>query len=69
MFNACFVGGSGSFLITGMYVSLFGYVWILESLPIWERAAEQVYHLSHLFTGVTSSSDFFSLVYCGLSLG
>ena len=52
-----------------MYVSLFGYVWIPESLPIWERAAVQVYHLYHLFTDVISCCDFFPLVYCGLSLG
>ena len=33
-----------------MYVSLFSYVWIPESPRILERAADSVYHLSHLFT-------------------
>ena len=51
-----------------MYVSLFSYVWIPESPPNWERAAESVSHLFHLFTDVTSSCDFFPFVYCGRSL-
>ena len=52
-----------------MYVSLFSYVWIPESPPIWEKAADSVYHLSHLFTDVTSCCDFFPMVYCGRRLG
>ena len=31
-----------------IYVSLL--VWISESPPIWERAADSVYHISHWFT-------------------
>ena len=48
-----------------MYVSHFSYVWTPESPPIWERAADSVYHLSHLFTDVTSCYDFFPMGYCG----
>ena len=48
---------------------LFTYVWIPESPPIWEGAADSVYYLSHLFTDVTSCYDFFLLVYCGWGLG
>ena len=37
-----------------MDVPPFSYVWIPESLTIWERANDSVYHLSHLFipTGI-----------------
>ena len=52
-----------------MYVSLFSYVWIPESLLLWERATDSVYHLSHFFTAVTSCCDIFALVYCMRSLG
>ena len=52
-----------------MYVSLFNYVWILESPSPWDRAADSVYHLSHSFTDVTSCSNFFSLFYCGRNSG
>ena len=49
-------------------ISLVNSVWIPESPPIWERAADLVYHLSHLFTdNVTSYCKFFPLVYCGQS--
>ena len=52
-----------------MYVSLFSDVWIPESPPTWERAADSVNHLSRLFTDVTSCFDFFPLIYCGRCLG
>ena len=52
-----------------MHVSLFSSVCIPGPLLIWERAADSIYHLSHLFTDVISCSDFFPLVYCGRSLG
>ena len=50
-----------------MYVSLYSNVWIPESPPIWERAADSVYYLS-LFTDVTSCCAFFLLVHCGRNL-
>ena len=40
---------------SNMYVSILSHIWIPESLPIWKRAADSVYQLSHLFTDVTSS--------------
>ena len=46
-----------------MYVSIFSYVWIPESPRCLERAADSVYHLSHLFTDVTSCCDYSSFVY------
>ena len=52
-----------------MYVSLLSNVWIPESPPIWERAADWVYQLSLLLTDVSSSCDFFPFAYCGRSLG
>ena len=67
LLNVCFVGGSGSF---SHYVCFsFSCSWTPESPPIWERAADSVYHPSHLFTDVTLCCDFFPLVYCGRSLG
>ena len=51
-----------------MYVSLFGNIWITDSPPIWERAADSVYHFSHLFTDVTSCCAFILLEHCGRSL-
>ena len=51
-----------------MYISLFSYVWIPESPRIWERAADSVYHLSHLFINFTSRCHFFPLGYYGRSL-
>ena len=52
-----------------MYVSLFTNILITESPTVLERAEDSVFHLSHLCTDVTSCSDFFPLVYLGLSLG
>ena len=40
-------------LVPIMHVFRLGYVWIPESPPIWERAADSFYHLSHLFTCIT----------------
>ena len=37
-----------------VYISLFSYLWIPESQPIWEKAAYSVYSLSHLCTDITS---------------
>ena len=37
-----------------VYISLFSYLWIPESQPIWVKAANSVYSLSHLFTDITS---------------
>ena len=51
-----------------MYGILFSYIWIPESPPIWERATDSVYHLSQLFTEVTSCCDVFPSGYCGRSL-
>ena len=51
-----------------MYGILFSYIWIPESPTIWERATDSVYHLSQLFTEVTSCCDVFPSVYCGRSL-
>ena len=52
LLNIGFVGGSGSF---SHYVCFsFSYIWIPESPPTWERAADCIYYLSHLFTDVTS---------------
>ena len=52
-----------------MHVSLFSSVCIPGPPLIWERAADSIYHQSHLFTDVISCSDFFPFVYCGRSLG
>ena len=52
-----------------MYVSRLSYIWIPDPLPISERAAGSVYHLSCLFTDVTCYCHFFPLVYCGRGLG
>ena len=49
-----------------MFVSLLRYVCIPESPPIWERAADSVYHRSDLFT---SCCNCFPLFYCGRNLG
>ena len=52
-----------------MYFFRFSYVWISELPCIWGRAADSVYHLSHLFTDVTLCCGFFPFGYCGRSLG
>ena len=44
---------------------------VFESLKfycIWEKAADSIFHPSHLFTDVTSFCDFFPFIYCGQSL-
>ena len=45
-----------------MYVTIFIYIQISVSQPIWERAADSVYHMFLLFTGVTSYCDFCPLL-------
>ena len=52
-----------------LFMFLFSYVWIPESPPIWERSANSVYHLSHLFGDITSCCDFSPLANFGRSLG
>ena len=58
LLNVCFVGVF-FVLCPIMKVSLFSYIWIPESPPIRERTADSFYHLSHLFSDVTSCCDFF----------
>lgn len=48
-----------------MYDSIISHVWSSESLPIWERAAESVHHLSDLFMDVTLCCDTFPLYIVG----
>ena len=53
-----------------IYVTLFSSVSIPESPPILEMLADSIYHLSQLFSDVTSYyDDVLSLVYCGRNLG
>ena len=46
-----------------MYVSLFSYVWIPESQPIWGRAAASVFHLMPLHIAIFyfNQQDFFKI--------
>ena len=67
--NLMFASSVFLVLLLIMYVSLFSYLLIPESPPTWERAADSIYHLSFLFTNITSCCDFFPLIYCGRSLG
>lgn len=52
-----------------VYLSLFSYIWLSESAPIQEEAADSVYHLFRLVTDVTSCFAFFSLSILFTDLG
>ena len=55
-----FVGGSGS--LSNYVCFSLSYIWIPESPPTWERAADFIYYLSYLFTDV-------NLYFRGLTCG
>ena len=63
--SRCYVCGSFRLIFVllvllglNIHVPLFSYVWISESPPIWERAADSVYHLLFLMTSLHIVTSF-----------